>query len=184
MCVIIRRGCLLLLLGLSVPGHSAFLSDEEASSVETGALAGELGLFQTIRRGILLSITQCEGEELCLGNLHRHEVEQLIDAIDNRVTVLTRRYEESRESGLEDILVAYVDEREEFNDYLERIKVISPEQFEDELDDEFGDEDIFGITTISSTAKILNQYRIYEDQDDLLADDEEGLEEIELESAQ
>ena len=168
----------MLLLGLSAPGYGAFLSDEEALSVEAAALRGELGLFQTIRQGILLSITQCEGEESCLGNVHHQEVGQLIDAIDNRVRVLTQRYEAAQESDLEDILVTYVDEREAFNGYLARIKVISPEQFEEVLEDGLGDEDIFGIRTISSAEKILNQYRVYEDEDDLLEDDEEGLEEI------
>ncbi len=154
-----------MLLQSVVQAAAGFVDVDEIKAVGIEQLMSEISLIDTIGKGILLAISQCETDEVCLGHVDRAEVQQMIEAIDDRVQLLGERREETGEPGLEDVLIAYVEQRENLTNYLERIDVIVPDDAEEDVGNDF-----FGITT-TSVSSIAERYRIFNDVDEALEDE-------------
>jgi len=113
------------------------LTSDEVSQADTQALIAESDVFKAIGMGIALSIANCEGENDCKPSVNQDELKQLLQAIDNRIAHIQGIVdsEEISEDDLNEILTAYVDERENYLRYLNQLGDVSPE-----IDEEFAEE--------------------------------------------
>ena len=99
------------------------LSEEEAQSANVETLLADVAVFKNIRQGIKLSIVQCENTENCQSVANTDELEQLISALDTRLGSLSeRRQNPSQPIGLGDVVIAYVDELEDYTRHLENLQ--------------------------------------------------------------
>ena len=99
-----------------------FLSNEAAQTASADELLAEVAVFKSIRQGLTLSVTLCETTNTCDATPTSHEVQQIIDAIDKRVDGLSQRQQDAGNSaGLEDVLVAYGNERSGLSRVLKKI---------------------------------------------------------------
>lgn len=137
------------------------LDNEIAAAADLSVLRAEAKLFESIRQGVVLTITECELLESCSLNVNQDELRQLIAKLDARITSIAARHSESSgEEGLEDILLAYVDARDGYNDMLEKLAAL-PQTQESKADD-FAGEEIFGDVETESTG-VENKEEIYKD---------------------
>ena len=108
-------------VSLAVAGEG-IMSNEAAQTESPDELMAEVAVFKNIRQGLTLSVTQCEFDSACDATPNSKEVQQIIDAIDKRVDGLSQRQQDAGNSaGLEDVLVAYGDERSGFSRVLKKI---------------------------------------------------------------
>ena len=98
------------------------LSDEDGLAAEPEALLAEVAVFKGIREGLTLTFALCDIDTGCDPAASDSEVKQLLSALDQRIDGLTQRQQDSEESeGLDDVLLAYFDEREGFSQILEKL---------------------------------------------------------------
>ena len=177
---------MLLLLQLSCGVDAApqgeILSEEIATSADTSVLMAEANLFNTIRKGITLSIAHCEGLDICVPDANRVEVERIIDTLDTRISSLVQRHEETGEAELEAILIAYADARDGYSEFIEKLGAMPTGEDEVGLGGDFGD-DILG-EGLGEAAGIDEQYNIFRDFDEELFDEEDELTDFEDELEQ
>ena len=155
-------------ISLAAAGEE-ILSADDAQAADADALLAEVALFKSIRDGITLSFVQCDIADTCDPASSSGEVQQLIATLDLRIDGLTQRQQASDDTaGLEDVLVAYVDEREGYSRFLEKLgtgteqgSVVGEDIDEAEL---FGDEEEEE-TEISETP---DQFDIFADEDEEL----------------
>jgi len=145
------------------------LTSDEVSQADTQALIAETDVFKAIGMGIALSLAQCEGIENCKPSVDQDELKQLLQALDNRIAHIQNivNNEEISEENLNEILTAYVDERENYLRYLDQLGVVSPE-----IEEEFVEEIVVEEEKEESVlidAEI--DFSIFEDTDDELFDD-------------
>ena len=100
------------------PGR--ILNDSDVSQADVAALSAEADAFKFIGMGIALSIAQCEGQADCVPNVDQGELQQLLQALDNHISGIIQRQQESEED-LNTILTAYVNERENYVRYLDKL---------------------------------------------------------------
>ena len=116
----------LLLLLINVNVLAAILDKKEAEQADLSLLEGETRVFQSIGMGIALSIAQCEGIDLCSFTVDEDEIQELINALETRIDSLVLRQEEIEDpEGLEKVLMAYVNERDNYTSHLEKLKNIT-----------------------------------------------------------
>jgi len=170
-----------LAIAYSVPVLSAaidVLDKDKITNADINTLVEDTKVFNIIGMGIALSIAQCDGKDICDPTVDKNEIGQLIEALDRRIEGVVSRQQDSEED-LSNIITAYVDTKENYTDYIERLNQItrSPviEPAEDEF--EFAGEDIFA----DEDAMTEDEYSAFSDFDDSLADDED-LEEFEDDS--
>ncbi len=158
----------------SVPVLSAaidVLDKDEVTNSDINTLTEDTKVFNVIGMGIALSIAQCDGKDICDPTVDKNEIGQLIEALDRRIEGVVSRQQDSEED-LSNIITAYVDIKENYTDYIERLNQITRSPvIEPAEDDIFADED----------AMTEDEYSAFSDFDDSLADDEE-LEEFEDDS--
>jgi len=150
------------------------LTSDEVSQADTQALIAETDVFKAIGMGIALSLAQCEGIEDCRPSVIHEELRQLLQALDNRIAHIQNivNSEEISEENLNEILTAYVDERENYLRYLDQLGVVSPEIEEEFIEEEFVEEIVVEEEKEKSVlidAEI--DFSIFEDTDDELFDD-------------
>lgn len=156
---------------LSSAVNSEILSLEAADSASIDTLQSEVSLFKNIRDGINLSLALCSGDASCQPSASGGEVEQIIQALDQRIDGLTQRQISGGEgaAGLEDILVAYLDEREGFAGVLEQIGGESASVAREDIDESelFGDEaeEVMETTEAAEGAEQFNDMFADEDED-------------------
>lgn len=168
---------LLVVLYQYMPAAGArILADEEVSSAAIDSLAQESALFETLQKGIALTLADCE-ESVCIPSVRKQELQRIVDILGLRVSNLGVRYEESGEAELEKILLSYVDSLEVYSNFIEKLATIAPELDVDdsELPEE---EDIFA-QQFGSMQNIRGLYSVFEDIDEEIEDDED-IEEMEL----
>jgi hypothetical protein len=145
------------------------LSGDDAQTANAEILLAEVAVFKSIREGITLSLVQCDIAGSCDPAASSAEVQQIIAALDLRIDGLTQRQQGSDDTaGLEDVLIAYVDEREGYSRFLEQLgfapkekKVVGEDIDEAEL---FGDEE----EEKTETSEGQEQFDIFADEDEEL----------------
>ena len=142
---------------------------DEVTTADSDTLLADTRVFNTIGMGIALSIAECDGRDVCDPTVGETEIEQLIDALDQRIeTVVTRQ--EDNEEELSNIILAYVDTKEKYTDYMDRLSKIAKSAEPELPEEEFAEEDIFtedeGITE--------DEFSAFDDFDESLEDDEES----------
>ena len=162
-----------LALAYSVPVLSVstdVLDIDEISSSDINTLVEDTRVFNTIGLGIALSIAQCEGRDICDATVDENEIVQLIETLDRRIEGVVTRQQNSDEE-LTPVITAYVDTKEKYSDYLQRLSKIARPEIPQE---EFAEEDLFS----SEDALTEDEYSALDDFEEDLEDDEE-LEELE-----
>ena len=161
---------------ISVPVYSAstdVLDINEITNADMSTLLDDTKVFNTIGMGIALSIALCDGREICDPTVDENEIGQLIETLDKRIEGVVTRQQNSEEE-LTNIITAYVDTKEKYTDYMDRLsKITKSPVVEEDLD--LGDEDIFA----DDEAMTEDEYSAFSDFDDDLEDDEDLEEDLE-----
>ena len=155
----------------SVPVLSAavdVLNTDEITNADINTLVEDTKVFNIIGMGIALSIAQCDGKDICDPTVDENEIGQLIEALDRRIEGVVSRQQDSEED-LSNIITAYVDTKENYTDYIERLNQITRSPVIEPAEDEFAEEDIFA----DEEAMIEDEYSAFDDFDDSLEDDED-----------
>ena len=166
---------LFLLSGYSqaVTGPGNILAEDEASDADATRLINEASVFESIRMGIALSMAQCEGLADCYPAVNEEELKQLIQALDNRIDNLTLRQEEVEDpEGFDEILAIYVNERDNYADFMEKLGTYSKDIEaigEEELipEEEIVEEDFVDETVSEESVDIAEELQFFEDELDL-----------------
>ena len=155
---------------VSMPVLSAstdVLDINEVSNAEITILLDDAKTFDTIGMGIALSIAQCNGKDGCEPTVNESEISQLIEALEKRIEGVVSRQQNSEED-LTNIITAYVDTKEKYTDYMDRLskmtKIPEPELPQEEI----ADEDIFA----DEEALTEDEFSAFDDTDEDLEDDE------------
>ena len=156
-------------IAYSMPVLSAstgVLDINEVTNADISTLLDDTKIFNTIGMGIALSIALCDGKDICDPTVNENEIGQLIETLDKRIEGVVARQQNSEEE-LTNIITAYVDTKEKYTDYMDRLSKItkSPELVEDQ----FTDEDIFA----DEEAMTEDEYSAFDDSDEDLEDDED-----------
>lgn len=143
------------------------LSNDVARGADVSALQAEANSFNTIKKGVALSLAMCEGNDLCKPNVKRHELEEIISTLDERIGSIGERYGESGNKDLEGVLLAYSSAKDDYARYLDKLNTMVPEE-EDSTEDLFGQSDLFsGFGTPAQTS----QFDIFKDAGEEIKDD-------------
>ncbi len=162
---------------VSMPVFSAstdVLDINEVSNAEITTLLDDAKMFDTIGMGIALSIALCDGKDGCEPTVNESEISQLIEALERRIEGVVSRQQNSEED-LTSIITAYVDTKEKYTDYLDRLSKISKSPEAELVQEEIADEDIFA----DEEALTEDEFSAFDDSADDLVDDE-ALEEDEF----
>jgi len=121
------------LLALMNAGHAEgklgeILPDDIAAKADASALVAEAQVFNTIKKGVTLSLAMCTGVEKCKPTVNRAELEHIITTLKTRIDNITQRYEQSKDSDLEGLLISYADARDSYTKDLDKLGTIVPEE--------------------------------------------------------
>ena len=158
---------------LSVPvlaAQSDVLDINEINDADITTLLEDTKVFNTISMGIALSIAECTGKDICEPTVDEGEIGQLIEALDQRIEGVVSR-QQNNEEELTPIITAYVDTKEKYSDYLQKLSKIARPEIPQE---EFVEEDLFS----NEDALTEDEYSAFDDFEEDLEDDE-GLDELE-----
>ena len=141
------------------------LDINEIISADITTLSEDTKIFNTIGMGIALSIAECDGRDICDPTVDEDEIGKLIETLDRRIEDVISR-EQNDEEELTTIRTAYIDTRDKYADYMERLsKITKPELPEEELIEE----DFF----VEEDAMTEDEYGAFDDTEDVLEDDED-----------
>ncbi len=144
-------------------GGGRILDAIEAEQADAAALTAETDVFKSIGMGLSLSIAQCEVLDQCTSIINPGELQTLLSTLDSRINGLIARQEQGGED-FTDLLTAYVDQRESYLRYQEKLQEIAGP----ELNLEEPSADSFGADTGVSGEQL--DLSVFEDADDPLAD--------------
>ena len=133
---------LLLSGGAGAVNLGEILSDDNVAGADVTALEAEAMVFDTLREGIAISVARCE-VETCVPDVNRDELELLIEKLNNRISALSGRYQESGDSTLEKVLLSYSSSRDSYNGFLDKLDILAAPAEEEgfpEEDFEFDDD--------------------------------------------
>jgi len=162
--------CVIIFNNPVLAAQSDVLDINEISDADITTLLEDTKVFNTIGMGFALSIAECTGKDVCEPTVDEDEIGQLIEALDQRIEGVVSRQQNSDEE-LTNVITAYVDTKEKYADYLQRLSEIARPQIPQE---EFVEEDLF----TSEDALTEDEYSAFDDFEEDLEDDEE-LEELE-----
>jgi hypothetical protein len=161
----------LILIFTNTHASAQILNADYASGADVMILKNEIDIFSTIQEGIRLSIVECELFDTCNASVNREELNQIINTINDRINILSLRYTDSGEISLEDVLVGYVDVRDQYNELLDKIADM-PEFEVDVPVVDFEFEDYFSRATSDSNEVSDELMDLFEDADEELLDDD------------
>jgi len=105
---------------------AVILTNEEVEQADLSLLTDETKVFQSIGMGIALSLAQCEGIDLCSLTVEESEIRELLKALDSRIGSLILKQEEAEDpAGIDNVLTAYMNERDSYNAHLEKLQSIT-----------------------------------------------------------
>ena len=165
---------------VSINLFAAILEKEEAEQAELSVLQDETILFQSIGLGIALSIAQCEGIDLCSLTVEESEIEELINTLDIRIGNLVSRQGEAEDPiGFDNIITAYISERDTYTTHLEKLKSMTStldlegDLLDDSLDlgSDAADFPVESARNMELEELISDELELFEDNE--LEDDEE-----------
>lgn len=126
----------------SAEGPGDILSDDVVSEADTSVLKSEAQLFDTIRQGVALNLALCAGNTSCLPDVNRGELEFLVEKLNERISRLSGRYQESGDTELEKIILSYAESRDSYNGFIASLDELAPEDEEDiDFEDDFSSAD-------------------------------------------
>jgi hypothetical protein len=170
----IRIYAILVTLFINVNVSAVILNTEEVEQADLSLLQDETKVFQSIGMGIALSLAQCEGIDLCSLTVEESEIRELLNTLESRIGSLVLKQEEAEDpAGFNDVLTAYMNERDSYNAHLEKLKSItSTLDTDSDLLDESEEAD-FPVESARNEELLdyMNELEAFED--DELEDDED-----------
>jgi hypothetical protein len=131
--LILTSGLLLTLTTISVYADKGeILADDVAAGADVSVLKTEAELFEQIKKGVLLSLAECDHKQSCSPNVNSDEVQRILFKLDSRINSLTTRYTKTREQGLDKVLLTYADARKGYAVALDKLDTLS-DQYEDQF---------------------------------------------------
>jgi len=106
------------------------LNDKDADQADAGALQAEASLFESIRQGMELSIAQCELTPKCTPTVSREELHRIVGKLETRLDAVTARHSAQGDAALEPVMLAYVETRDRYNEFLTKVDRILPPESE------------------------------------------------------
>jgi len=104
---------------------AVILNKEAFEQADINSLQQESVLFQSIGMGIAISLAKCDGVELCELTVNEKELNELINALDKRIEVLTLKQEAvDNPDEFQQVLIAYVNTRDNFGQHMDKLKTI------------------------------------------------------------
>jgi hypothetical protein len=158
----------------SASSQSVILNKEEAAKADLITLQDEIELFKSISMGIDLSIAHCEGNDSCALPMEEREVQQLINTLEARIDSLAVRQTEIDDIiGFNKVLSAYINERDNYSIYIERIRSLVISFGNRRNLPQLGDDPDFPVETAINEELLgyLNELSLFEDEE--LKDDED-----------
>jgi len=117
---------ILFTLFINVNVAAVILTNEEVEQADLSSLTDETKVFQSIGMGIALSLAQCEGIDLCSLTVEESEIRELLKALESRIGSLILKQEEAEDpAGIDNVLTAYMNERDSYNAHLEKLQSIT-----------------------------------------------------------
>ena len=157
--------CVIIFSNPALAAQADVLDINEISDADITTLLEDTKVFNTIGMGIALSIAECDGKDICEPTADEGEIGQLIEALDQRIEgVITRQ--QNNDEELTPVITAYVDTKEKYSDYLQRLSEIARPEIPQE---EFVEEDLF----TSEDALTEDEYSAFDDFEEDLEDDED-----------
>ncbi|MDB9800137.1 hypothetical protein OAB90_00820 [bacterium] len=105
---------------------AVILNADEVEQSELTLLQDETKVFQFIGMGIALSLAECEGVDLCSLTVEENEIKELLKALESRISALILKQEDAKDSsGIDNVLTAYMNERDSYNAHLEKLRSIT-----------------------------------------------------------
>ena len=105
---------------------AVILNADEVEQSELTLLQDETKVFQSIGMGIALSLAECEGVDLCSLTVEENEIKELLKALESRISALILKQEDAKDSsGIDNVLTAYMNERDSYNAHLEKLRSIT-----------------------------------------------------------
>jgi len=157
--------CVIIFNNPVLAAQSDVLDINEITDADVTTLLEDTKVFNTIGMGIALSIAECTGKDICEPTVDEGEIGQLIEALDRRIEGVVSRQQNSEEE-LTNVITAYVDTKEKYTDYLQRLSEIARPEIPQE---EFVEEDLF----TDEDALTEDEYSAFDDFEEDLEDDED-----------
>jgi hypothetical protein len=105
---------------------AVILNADDVEQSELTLLQDETKVFQSIGMGIALSLAECEGVDLCSLTVEENEIKELLKALESRISALILKQEDAKDSsGIDNVLTAYMNERDSYNAHLEKLRSIT-----------------------------------------------------------
>ena len=158
----------------SAGSQSVILNKEEAAKADLTTLQDEIELFKSISMGISLAIAHCEGNDSCALPMEEREVQQLINTLEARIDSLAVRQTEIDDIiGFNKVLSAYINERDNYSIYIERIRSLVISFGNRRNLPQLGDDPDFPVEAAINEELLgyLNELSLFEDEE--LKDDED-----------
>jgi hypothetical protein len=167
-------------LFVNVNVSAVILTNEEVEQADLSLLVDETKVFQSIGMGIALSLAQCEGIDLCSLTVEESEIRELLKALESRIGSLILKQEEADDpAGIDNVLTAYMNERDSYNAHLEKLQSITSTLDTDSelLDEATGLEPDFPVESARNEELLdyLNELEAFEDEE---LEDDEDLEDL------
>lgn len=163
---------LLVLISVSTNTSAQILNAEYASGADVLILQNEIDIFSTIQEGIKLSIAECELIDSCNANVNLEELNQIISTINTRINTLSLRYTDTPETALENVIVGYVDIRDQYNELLDKISDMPEFETNNAVVDFEFDDYLSNTSSPSNSNGVSEEYmNLFEDADEALEDD-------------
>ncbi|MBF8270287.1 MAG: Filamentous hemagglutinin N-terminal protein, partial [Gammaproteobacteria bacterium] len=138
---------------------------QQLAFIDVSLFEEDLALYGTIGQGIALALEQCEEIEGCAPDVTEQELNDLIEGLQARIAELERRLTDPEHAAdkekIEELLVGYRKELENYNGYLKQLQEYyaaeeeTGDEFGEESEDDFGDE--FGASTIENQIRSLSR---------------------------
>jgi hypothetical protein len=123
------QGLLILFLIINyIPGVNAneILEQVEVQEAEAKVLEAEAAMFKSIGMGLAISLAHCDEDTDCNIAVSETEIEKLLNALNDRINGLVLRLE-SGDTNIEDALVMYANQRDQYIQYQETLADLTPE---------------------------------------------------------
>ncbi|MEJ2094674.1 MAG: hypothetical protein P8X93_05790 [Gammaproteobacteria bacterium] len=123
------QGLLILFLIINyIPGVNAneILEQVEVQEAEAKVLEAEAAMFKSIGMGLAISLAHCDEDTDCNIAVSETEIEKLLNALNDRINGLVLRLE-SGDTNIEDALVMYANQRDQYIQYQETLADMTPE---------------------------------------------------------
>lgn len=172
-----------LLSPVQVGAANRILDNSEVELADAASLSAEAEVFKSIGLGISLSLASCADQQGCALNVDRDEIQHLLDTLDNRIDGLVVR-QESGEEDFTEVLTAYVNERENYQRFLDQLGEVGPPEMPVETVTEEAPQLVEEPAGEVAAEAVEEEFELFEDVGEGIIEDEEIQDELPYEDTE